>query len=111
MGAGLIVAEQCSCPCGIARFRVNGRALTRFICHCRICQSLYQAPIADVTSFRASAITITTPDNVRFGRYRAPPALRRVAAVRDALPKVSGYWRSELAVSRAVLAGLVHGGA
>jgi hypothetical protein len=30
---------------------------------------------------------------------------RRVDAVTDSLPKVSGYWRSELAVTRLILSG------
>jgi hypothetical protein len=30
---------------------------------------------------------------------------RRVREVRDEVPKVSGYWRSELAVTRLVLSG------
>ena len=31
---------------------------------------------------------------------------RKVAAVDDALPKISGYWRSEYAVARLVIRGL-----
>lgn len=154
-----IVADNCSCPCQDARFSVNGRALARFICHCRICQTLYKAPFADVTAFWGGAVAIAASDKVRFKRYRLPPALRRgtcvscgapvfgyltiapfvrlafvptrnlkgatdlpapaihifyhrrVADVQDSLPKVSGYWRSELAVSRLVLRGIARGAA
>jgi hypothetical protein len=36
---------------------------------------------------------------------------RRVRDVRDDLPKISGYWASELAVARLVLAGMLGGSA
>jgi hypothetical protein len=142
------------CPCGQARIEVRGAALTRFLCHCRICQALYEAPLADVSCFRSGSITVATPGKLRFRRYRAPPALRRgtcahcgapvvgylsllpsvriafvptrslgdgaqlpeprghifyhrrVADADDGLPQIPGYWRSELAVTRWVVAGL-----
>lgn len=147
------------CPCRAAQFTVQARPLMRFICHCRICQSVYRAPFADVTAFMASALSVSTPEKVIFRRLRPPPAVsrgactecgspvvgflrlaplvklgfvptrnlaglaetpepklhifydRRVADVTDALPKVSGYWASELAVTSAVLRRLVRGDA
>lgn len=133
--------------------------LTRFICHCQICQSLYKAPYADVTAFWAGSIKITNGGDLQYRRYRAPPALqrgiclkcgapvlgylrlaplvrlafvptknirialalpepvahifyhRRQAEANDTLPKISGYWSSELAVTRLVLQGALRGGA
>jgi hypothetical protein len=34
---------------------------------------------------------------------------RRVDDVNDSLPKISGYWPSELAVTRAVMGSVFHG--
>ena len=144
-----------SCPCRAAQFTVQARPLTRFICHCQICQSVYKAPFADVTAFMGSALSVSTPDKVTFKRFRAPPAVnrglctecgapvvgflrlapffklgfvptrnlaglsgtpepklhifyhRRVADVPDTLPKVSGYWASEFAVTGAVIKSLL----
>lgn len=36
---------------------------------------------------------------------------RRVADAADALPKISGYWASELAVTKAIFRSLSRGGA
>jgi hypothetical protein len=36
---------------------------------------------------------------------------RRIADAQDPLPKISGYWRSELAVTRMVLANTFRGAA
>jgi hypothetical protein len=136
-----------ACPCGAARFRVSGKVLARFVCHCTICQQIYKAPHADVSAFWSRALTIETPASLTYKRYRPPPALqrgtctqcgapvagflwlapwvrlafvptrnlldasalqppsghifyhRRVADAPDSLPKYSGYWRSEFAVT------------
>ena len=66
-----------SCPCRAAQFTVRARPLTRFICHCQICQSVYKAPFADVTAFLGGALSVSTPDKVTFKRLRAPPAVNR----------------------------------
>lgn len=152
-------SEYFSCPCGAARFAVRGRPLMRFLCHCLICQSIYKAPYADVTVFRGSALSVSTPERIAFKRFRPPPAVRRgictecgspvvgflrlapffelgfastrslagfdptpepsmhifyhrrVADAADALPKISGYWASELAVTKAIFRSLSRGGA
>jgi hypothetical protein len=149
-----IVADFCSCPCGGAAFALSGVPLLRLICHCRICQTLYKAPYADVTVFWADAIKLGPLEAIDFRRYRLPPALRRGTCVTcaapvlgflrlapmvrlafvptknirgdvrlprpamhifydrrsedatDTLPKISGYWASEWAVSRALVAGM-----
>jgi hypothetical protein len=151
------VDQSCACPCGQSTFRVRGVPVSRFLCHCTICQSVYKQAFADVTTFWAGAVLLPEDNPVRFRRYRPPPALRRgtcpscnapvvgflrlapflqlafvpsrnfadVAALPppgahifyhrrardmpDSLPKISGYWPSELAVTRAVMGSLFHG--
>ncbi len=128
--------------------------MLRFLCHCRICQSVYGKPYADIVAVRSTQVEKPLAPSIRFGKHRAPPAVsrgvctacnapvvgflplvpgfglafvpaanfpqsallpapqlhtfyhRRVADVADALPKVSGYWHSQWAVTRRFLAGL-----
>jgi hypothetical protein len=87
-----VLAEECSCPCGRATFAIDGRLLTRFICHCQICQSLYKAPYADVTAFWAGSITVKDEGSLEYKRYRAPPALQR-GTCRGCGAPVLGYMR------------------
>ena len=81
-----------SCPCGTSSFDVGGKLLTRFLCHCAICQDLYKAPYADVTTFWAGAITVNTPESVGYKRYRAPPALQRGTCKKCGAPVVGFMW-------------------
>lgn len=73
----LMVDCENACSCGRSRFRVSGRLLTRFICHCRICQSVYKAPFADVTVYSAPSVVLLTPGSLSLKRYRLPPAVNR----------------------------------
>ena len=150
-------SQACACSCHQSRFGVNGRPITRLLCHCLICRSVYQQPFADVTVFWAGAIDLPQDHNVQFKHYRLPPALRRgmcpscgapvVGFLRlaplvrlafvptrnfpsqaalpapsvhifyhrrledaaDSLPKVSGYWPSQLAVTKLVMRSVFHG--
>lgn len=149
------VNQPCACRCGQSTFLVNGTPALRLFCHCRICQSVYRQPYADVAVFWAGAITLPKDHSIQFRRYRSPPALRRgtcptcgapavgflrlapflqlafvpsanfpdpaalpapgahifyhrrVADAQDSVPKFSGYWPSEFAVTRMVLANAV----
>lgn len=140
-----------ACPCGHARFTLSATPITRFYCHCLICQRLYGTPYADVSVVPARHVHGPDRDTVAIGRHRPPPALaralcrhcgqpvlgmlgfaglsllafvpsanlaapallpppaahlfwnRRVSEHADALPRYSGYWRSELAVVATVL--------
>ncbi len=128
--------------------------MTRFFCHCTICQTVYGRPFSDVTVSWAKHALIEIPNEVEFKRSRPPPNLnrglrkackmpvvgqmtllpalrlsfvpthvyqnpedapearmhifydKRQGDVTDELPKYSGYVRSELAVSRLILAGM-----
>lgn len=146
-----MTTDSCSCSCGTSSFTLNSKPLARFICHCTICQSVYQQPFADVTVLWANKVALPAKHDIRFKKYRSPPALRRgvcsscgrpvigflrlapfvqlafvparnyqdngalpapslhmfyhsrVADVIDQLPKYSGYWRSQLAVTKLIL--------
>jgi len=75
--AGERLRLACTCACNSTRFDVTGVPLTRFYCHCRICQSLYHQPFADVTAWWGNSVTLPSTDIVQFKRYRPPPAVRR----------------------------------
>jgi hypothetical protein len=73
----VLIDQACRCECGESRFPVHGKPLTRFFCHCRICQSVYGKPAADVTVFWGGAVSSQALGRVSFRKYRRPPALRR----------------------------------
>ena len=152
--ADVKMVQTCTCRCGKSAFKVDGRPLARFVCHCTICQSVYKGPYADVTTFLSGSITLDPKRPAEFRKYRSPPALsrgtcphcsapvigfltlapfltlafvpsrnfanraalppqlahifyeRRTEDAHDTLPKISGYWASELKVTRMVLGGL-----
>jgi hypothetical protein len=67
----------CACPCRRAGVLLRELPLARFICHCRICQAVYRAPFADVTVLHRRSLRAGETHNVKFRKYRGPPALRR----------------------------------
>ena len=67
----------CTCRCNSTRFEVAGAPLTRFYCHCLICQSVYRQPFADVTAWWGHGVALPGKHLIRFRRYRSPPAVRR----------------------------------
>jgi hypothetical protein len=71
------LSQACACSCGAAKFTVNGRPITRLLCHCLICQSIYRQPFADVTHFWSAAIRVPDGNRIRFKKYRPPPAVSR----------------------------------
>ena len=143
---------QCACPCGATTFHATAKPLLRFICHCTICQAVYQKPFADIVAFRLGDVVASEAHPVSFKRHRLPPAVnrgvcpacnapafghlsllpgygftfvptanlrdgvevpgaslhsfydRRQHDVADDLPKVSGYWPSQWAVSTRLMA-------
>lgn len=68
---------SCSCSCGSVKLRINEPLITRFFCHCEICQSVYKKPFADATVMRASNVVIDKPNTLQFRRHRPPPNLNR----------------------------------
>jgi len=71
------LSQACACSCGASRFTVNGRPITRLLCHCLICQSIYRQPFADVTEFWAGAVHISDENKIQFKKHRPPPAVSR----------------------------------
>ena len=68
---------SCQCSCGGVKLKVKEPLITRFFCHCKICQSVYKKPFADATVLRARDIVIDTPNTLQFERLRPPPNLNR----------------------------------
>jgi hypothetical protein len=69
--------QTCQCPCGASRLNIAATPLARFICHCTICQTLYQGPYADVNVFFPKDIAIEEDNKLQFKKYRLPPAVKR----------------------------------
>lgn len=69
--------QQGHCECGQSAFSVQGRPLLRFICHCLICQKIYQKPYADVIVFSDSSVQLLDRETVHFQKHRLPPAVNR----------------------------------
>ena len=149
-------SQTAQCRCKQSKISVKAKPFARFKCHCTICQKLYNKPYAEFVVVNAKDVCLDKCDQIKFGKYRRPPALSRglcqgcdsplIAFLRlapfiklafipierfnnadelpgplghifyhsrtqdieDDLPKVSGYWKSELTVTRAVLKGLIN---
>ena len=84
----LSMNQSCSCPCGQSTFTVSGVAISRFLCHCQICQSIYKQPFADITTFWSGSVSLPEEHSIQFNRYRLPPALRRGACATCDAPVV-----------------------
>ncbi|MGK0290364.1 MAG: hypothetical protein ACI86H_001822 [bacterium] len=149
--------EHCKCECGKSEITVSNTSIFRFICHCKICQSVYQKPYADVTVMLASKVELPKNHNIQFQKHRLPPAIqrgkcqscgtpvigflrlmpffklafvpsdnfsnkatlpdpsihifydRRTEDIQDKLPKYSGYWKSQVAISQCLVASFIQG--
>lgn len=67
----------CQCLCGHVKLYVQKPFMTRFFCHCTICQSVYQKPFADITVLLAKNVEIHDPNAILFSRHRLPPNVNR----------------------------------
>ena len=63
---------QARCSCGAVQLKVHG-ALTRFFCHCRICQHLNNAPYGDPVFAWRSHVDVEDPAQLTWKRYRWTP--------------------------------------
>ena len=68
---------RCHCPCETNQFEVSGPPVTRFFCHCTICQEKYQAPYADVVLFPLAGLTLPENHSISFGQYKRFGAIDR----------------------------------
>jgi hypothetical protein len=72
-----IVSDNCQCRCGDTKFTVSAPAITRFYCHCTICQEFNNAPFSDVVIYRNKDVFLADESTVEFNTYKAPPAVQR----------------------------------
>ena len=68
---------HCHCPCKKNQFAITGAPMTRFFCHCTICQEKYQAPYADVVLFPLGGLTLPESHSISFGQYKRFGAIDR----------------------------------
>ncbi len=85
----LWVNQTTSCQCGSSLADVCGEPLTRLLCHCEICQSVYQQAYADVLIFSGRDVSLPDDHAIEFRRHRLPPALTRGACPQCRMPVVA----------------------
>lgn len=66
-----------TCLCGDTEVKLNGSPVMRFVCHCSICQDVYQKPFADIIVVRSSQVSRPINSGIQFKKHRLPPAVRR----------------------------------
>lgn len=59
---------QCQCTCGQTTLELASKPLTRFYCHCTICQNLYKKPHSDVTVVWTKDLKFTNDSNIKYVR-------------------------------------------
>jgi hypothetical protein len=67
----------CKCPCGTTQYEINGEAITRFHCHCTICQQQYDSPSVDVTLFKLDDVVLPDNHNIHFAQLKRFGAVDR----------------------------------
>lgn len=65
------------CECGASQFQIKGEPITRFKCHCTICQEFTQKGYSDVTLFRADQVEVIAGESIEYKKYKSPPAVDR----------------------------------
>ena len=63
---------RASCECGAVKITMHG-ALSRFFCHCSICQRLNQAPFGDPVFLLRWHLDLEDPAQLSWKRYRWMP--------------------------------------
>ncbi|MFW2077549.1 GFA family protein [Acinetobacter sp. ULE_I010] len=85
-----IINQEVSCSCGQSKFIIHGKLLTRFICHCQICQKIYKDNSADILVFSKNSITLMNYTTIQFKKHRLPPAVNRGVCL-NCLQPVVGF--------------------
>ena len=70
-------AIEGGCECGANSYQVVEQPITRFKCHCKICQAYTQKPFSDVMVFLRKDVKNIRIKYNTFKRYRKPPNIRR----------------------------------
>ena len=144
---------EVSCKCGKSKIRLTGKPITRFICHCQICQKVYKQGFADIVVLKKENVHLVSSQVLNFKKFRRMPAVnrgicvscsqpmvgfmqlapfinvafvpamhfktidlnqivlpfahsfyhRRVQNIDDNLPKIQGYWPSQVMVGKEIL--------
>ena len=68
---------ECECPCGYVKLSLSKPPLTRFSCHCTICQDVYKKSYSDETVIYARDVILENSNLLEFKRHRKPPAAER----------------------------------
>ena len=71
------ISQTCTCTCGTSKLIVTAKPLLRFICHCTICQAVFQRPYADVMVYWSGDVALQENHAIKFKKYRLPPAVNR----------------------------------
>ena len=69
------MSYDCQCPCGTTRYTVHGEPITRFYCHCTICQEQYGTPFVDVSLFKLEDVELPPDNGITYRQ------LKRIGAV------------------------------
>ena len=74
----ILADEPCSipptqCRCGAVKMRVKKPPITRFYCHCNICQEVYRRDFGDPTVVWSFNIEIEDISKIDFKRQRLVP--------------------------------------
>ena len=67
----------CQCPCATTRFKIHGEPITRFYCHCTICQTQYQSPFVDVTLYKLNEVELPEDHGINFAKLKRYFAVER----------------------------------
>jgi hypothetical protein len=71
------MSYTCQCPCGTTQFEILGEPITRFYCHCTICQQQYNGPFVDVTLFKLDEVVLPENHAISFAKYKRFGAVDR----------------------------------
>jgi hypothetical protein len=75
--------DEGGCLCGDVRYRINGTALSRGICHCRTCRRASGAPSVAWVTFRSNEVSFIAGEPATF---RSSPAVSRTFCTRCGTP-------------------------
>lgn len=72
-----MITINAQCQCGANQIEFSSLPITRFICHCLVCQKYTGKPYSDVCVFIHNQIKTMQIKDTQFKRYKLPPNIRR----------------------------------